>query len=226
MKIAIIGTGMVGQTIAAKLVSLGHPVVIGTRDVAQTLGRTSLDGMGNPPYSVWAASHPEARLVPISEAAAWGELVINATSGQGSLAALTLAGEALSGKILVDIANPLDFSKGMPPSLFVCNTDSLGEQIQKAFPKAKVVKTLNIVTAPVMVNPASVAGGDHTMFVAGNDRGSKEQVTEILKKWFGWKDVIDLGDITHARGTEMLLPIWIRTWGALGTPMFGFKIAR
>lgn len=226
MKIAIIGTGMVGQTIAAKLISLGHQVVMGTRKVEETLTRTTPDPMGNPPYSLWAKTHPEVKLVPFAQAATQGELVINATSGQASLEALRAAGPGLEGKILLDIANPLDFSQGMPPSLFVCNTDSLGEQIQNAFPKSKVVKTLNIVTAPVMVNPSAVAGGDHTMFVAGNDEGAKKQVTEILKNWFGWKDVIDLGDITQARGTEMLLPIWIRTWGALGTPLFGFKIAR
>ena len=132
----------------------------------------------------------------------------------------------LDGKILIDVANPLDFSRGMPPSLTVCNTDSLGEQIQRAFPAVKVVKTLNTTNAFVMVDPAQVAGGDHTLFVSGNDAAAKTRVTELLEGWFGWKQVIDLGDITTARGTEMLLPIWIRLMGALKTPMFNFKIVR
>jgi hypothetical protein len=138
-----------------------------------------------------------------------------------------LAGEAnLNGKVLIDIANPLDFSQGMPPTLTVCNTDSLGEQIQRAYPNVKVVKTLNTVNAFLMVNPGQLANADHTMFVCGNDAAAKAQVTEWLKGWFGWKDVIDLGDITNARGTEMLLPIWVRLWGALQSPMFNFKIVK
>ncbi len=151
--------------------------------------------------------------------------MFNATNGMGSLEALKLAGESnLNGKILVDISNPLDFSKGMPPSLSVCNTDSLGEQIQRAFPAVKVVKTLNTVTASLMVNPRQLADGDHHVFVSGNDAGAKAQVTDLLKTWFGWKHVIDLGDITTARGTEMYLPLWLRLWGALGTGMLNIKV--
>ncbi len=143
------------------------------------------------------------------------------------LEALKLAGERnLTDKILIDIANPLDFSRGFPPSLSVCNTDSLGEQIQRAFPGAKVVKTLNTTNALVMVDPAKVAGGDHDLFVSGNDAAAKARVTELLERWFGWNSVIDLGDITTARGPEMLLAIWVRLYGTLGTGMFNFKIAR
>ena len=125
--------------------------------------------------------------------------------------------------MLIDIANPLDFSAGMPPTLFVKDTDSLGEQIQRAFPDAKVVKTLNTINATLMVDPAELADGDHTIFVCGDDAGAKATVTELLRS-FGWKDVIDLGDITTARGTEMLLPIWLRLMAPLGTPAFNFKI--
>ena len=226
MKIAIIGTGMVGQALAAQFSELGHQVTVGTRNVAATLAKTEADGMGNPPFSAWIKGHTSVVLKTFAEAASQAELVVNATSGHGSLEALKLAGtENLAGKILMDIANPLDFSQGMPPFLFVANQDSLGEQIQKTFPEAKVVKTLNIVTAALMVNPGMAAGGDHSMFVSGNDAQAKATVISILKD-FGWKDIIDLGDITNARGTEMLLPIWIRTWGAIGTPFFGFKIAR
>jgi 8-hydroxy-5-deazaflavin:NADPH oxidoreductase len=227
MKIGIIGTGMVGQTLGAKLAELGHAVIIGTRDVTRTLARTEPDAMGNPPYSAWAKQQPRIKLGTFAEAAAHGEIMINAASGGASIEALKIAGEAnLRGKILMDVANPLDFSKGMPPTLSVCNTDSLGEQIQRAFPKAKVVKTLNTVNASLMVNPRALADGDHDLFVSGNDAEAKTQVAHYLKTWFGWKHVIDLGDITTARGAEMLLPIWLRLWGALKTPTFNYKIVK
>jgi 8-hydroxy-5-deazaflavin:NADPH oxidoreductase len=227
MKIGIIGTGMVGQTLGAKLAELGHTVMIGTRDVAGTLARAEPDAMGNPPYGVWAKQHSQVKLGTFAEAASHGEIVINAASGGATIAALKIAGEAnLNGKILIDVANPLDFSKGMPPTLSVCNSDSLGEQIQRAFPRAKVVKTLNTVNASLMVNPRRLADGDHDLFVSGNDTEAKNQVARYLKTWFGWKHVIDLGDITTARGAEMLLPMWLRLWGVLKTPMFNYKIVR
>jgi len=139
---------------------------------------------------------------------------------------LKSAGEAnLAGKVLVDVSNPLDFSKGMPPTLSVSNTDSLGEQIQRAYPKTHVVKTLNTLNAKLMVEPKSLAGGEHDLFLSGNDAGAKGQVRELLQT-FGWKTIHDLGDISTARGTEMLLPIWLRLWGALGNADFNFKIVR
>ena len=151
---------------------------------------------------------------------------MNATNGAGSLEALRAAGEEnVDGKILIDIANPLDLSGGMPPSLFVSNTDSLGEQIQRAFPTVRVVKALNTMNAFVMADPSLVAGGEHSVFVSGNDEQAKARVTEILRS-FGWKDVIDLGDITTARGTEMYLPLWLRLWGALGTGTFNISVMR
>lgn len=227
MNISILGTGSVGQILAGKLIALGHKVTIGTRNPAATLAKADPDGMGNPPYRDWAAKNPGVKLVPFADAATGADLVINATSGHGALAALgAVAPGSLDGKVLIDISNPLDFSQGFPPSLSVCNTDSLGEQIQKAFPQAKVVKTLNIVSALVMVNPDGVKGGQPTMFVSGNDATAKAEVTRFLQTEFGWKDVVDLGDITTARGTEMLLPIWVRAWGVVQTPMFGFKMVR
>jgi predicted dinucleotide-binding enzyme len=132
----------------------------------------------------------------------------------------------LANKILVDISNPLDFSKGMPPSLSVVNTDSLGEQIQRELPGTKVVKTLNIVNAYLMVDPRQLAGGDHTMVICGNDAAAKQEVTRLLTDGFGWRDVVDLGDITNARGSEMFVALWVRLFGALGTPMFGMKVVR
>lgn len=225
-KIAVLGTGPVGQAVATKLAELGHTVFVGTRDPAATLARDQPDSFGNPPFRVWRENHPEIELGTHEQAAAQGEIIVNATTGTGSLQALKAAGEQnLAGKILIDIANPLDFSRGMPPSLTVCNDDSLGEQIQRAFPEAKVVKTLNTMNAYLMVGPEQLADGDHTIFVSGNDAGAKEAVTNLLRD-FGWKDIVDLGDITTARGTEMVLPIWVRVWAATGNPMFSFKLVR
>lgn len=226
MNSGILGTGMVGRVLAAKMVELGHDVMLGTRDVAALNARTKPDGMGNPPFSVWHKDNRQVQVGEFAEAAAHGELLFNCTNGMASLGVLKQAGAAnLQGKVLIDIANPLDFSQGMPPSLSVSNTDSLGEQIQRAFPRVSVVKTLNTLNANLMVDPQQLAGGNHTIFVSGNDADAKAQVTTLLQQ-FGWQDIIDLGDITTARGTEMLLPIWIRLMGALQTPMFNFKIVR
>ena len=134
--------------------------------------------------------------------------------------------ENLRGKVLVDVANPLDFSKGFPPSLSVCNTDSLGEQIQRTFPEVRVVKSLNTMNCGIMDDPGSLRG-DHVVFVSGNDEGAKTQVKQLLGS-FGWGDrqIIDLGDITTSRGTEMYLPLWLELYGALGTGSFNINVAR
>ncbi len=226
MKIAVLGTGPVGRTLAARFATLGHEVAIGTRDVAGTMARTEPDAWGGPAFPVWVDEHPDVRLADFAEAAAHAELVVNATNGAGSLAALTLAGaDNLAGKVLVDVSNPLDFSHGMPPTLFVKDTDSLGEQIQRAFPDARVVKTLNTMTGALQAEPAQLAGGDHSVFVSGDDADAKRAVTVLLES-LGHTDVIDLGDITTARGTEMYLPLWLRLWGSLGTPILNIKVVR
>jgi predicted dinucleotide-binding enzyme len=226
MKIAVLGTGGVGQALAGRLAGLGHEVTIGTRDVAATLARTEPDAMGNPPYAEWAAGHAAVQLANFAEAAAESELIVNATNGAASLAVLEAAERVnLAGKVLLDIANPLDFSQGFPPSLFVSNTDSLGERIQAAFPELKVVKSLNTMNAFLMADPRQLAGGDHSVFVSGNDAEAKKTVSGLLES-FGHTDVIDLGDISTARGTEMLLPIWTRLYSALNNPTFNFKIVR
>ena len=224
MKIGIIGSGIVGQTLGAKLVERGHDVVLGTRTPENLNDKR---GMA-PPLSEWVQkTGNKARVATFADAASHGEVVINATSGNGSLEALKLAGEKnLDGKLLLDVSNPLDFSKGFPPTLTVCNTDSVGEQIQKAFPSAKVVKTLNTMNTLVMVDPQKVGGGDHDVFVSGNDADAKRRVGELLSEWFGWRTPIDLGDITSARGAEMFLPIWLRMYGAVGTGMFNIKVVR
>lgn len=217
MKFGILGTGVVGQAIGGKLISLGHEVKMGGREALNAKAQDWAAGAG-----------PLASYGTFKQAASFGEMVVNATAGGVSLLALHAATvDALAGKVLIDIANPLDFSKGMPPTLSVVNTDSLGEQIQRAFPNTQVVKTLNTLSCKLMVNPNAVAAGEHNLFISGNDASAKAQVLDVLTQ-FGWarNSVIDLGDISTARGTEQLLPIWIRLWGALGTDAFNFRIAR
>ncbi len=216
MHIAILGTGMVGSTLGSKMIALGHKVRMGSRTA------------GNEKAVAWVnANGANASQGSFADAAAFGELAFNCTSGSGSLAAMEAAGPAnLKGKILIDVSNPLDFSKGMPPSLSVCNTDSLGEQIQRALPGTRVVKALNTMACTLMIDAGLLAGGDTSVFMCGNDAGAKETVAGILKKDFGWKDVVDLGDLTAARGQEMILPIWLRLWGTFKTPNFNFKMVR
>ena len=213
MKFAVLGTGMVGQAIAGRLDELGHDVTVGTRDPQATAERAE-----------WA-ERPGVRLATFADAAAGAEVVVNATSGGASLDVLSAAGaDNLAGKVLVDIANPLDFSAGMPPTLSVKDTDSLGEQIQRAFPQARVVKTLNTLNADLMVHP-DLLPEETSVFLSGDDADAKATVAAVLAE-FGHTDVIDLGDITTARGTEMLLPVWLRLMGALGTARFNFRIVR
>lgn len=216
MKIGILGTGMVGGIIGNKLVSLGHEVKMGSRTA------------NNEKAVAWAKSAgTKASQGTFADAAGFGELIFNATSGHGSLEALKAAGaQNLKGKIVIDISNPLDFSKGMPPTLFAGNTDSLGELAQAAFPETQVVKTLNTVTASIMVDPGKIGGGDHHLFICGNDTAAKAKVGEFLKTQFGWKNILDLGDISQSRGTESFLPLWIRMWGALKTAEFNIKIVK
>src|SRR5436305_8081186 len=185
MRIGILGTGVVGKTLATKLVQLGHEVRMGSRTAGGENARA------------WVREvEGKASEGTFEEAAAHAEIIFNCTSGLGSVEALNAASARnLEGKILIDVANPLDFSRGMPPTLSVCNTDSLGEQIQRAFPGARVVKALNTMNANVMVNPSLVAG-EHDAFVCGNDAAAKSEVTNLLREGFGWRSVIDLGDIT------------------------------
>jgi hypothetical protein len=211
----MLGTGMVGQTLGTKLVALGHEVKMGAREP------------NNEKAAAWAKSAGgKASHGTFADAAAFGELIFNCTLGAAALDVLAAAGaDHLRGKILVDTTNPLDFSRGMPPSLFAGNTDSLGERIQAAYPEVRVVKALNTINASVMVDPGRVGGGDHDTFVSGNDAAAKATVTALLQS-FGWKRIVDLGDITTARGTESYLALWIRLWGTVGSPDFNIKIVR
>ena len=214
MNIGILGTGVVGQTIGARLTQLDHDVMLGSRSAT------------NEKAAKWVSENaPRATQGTFADAAQFGDIVFNCTSGQVSLEALRAAGaQNLAGKTLADVSNPLDFSKSFPPTLTVCNTDSVGEQIQSAFPEAKVVKTLNTMTATVMVNPELVPG-EHDVFVSGNDAGAKAQVTDLLRA-FGWRNIIDLGDISTARGPEMVLPLWLRLMGVFKSPIMNFHVAR
>lgn len=226
MKIGVLGTGGVGQTIAGKLAENGNEVVVGTRDPAATMARTDAGPMGETPYSVWAASHPTVRLGDFAEAAAHGEVIFNCTNGFGSIPALQSCNPThLAGKVLVDVSNPLDFSQGFPPTLFVASNDSLGEQIQRAFPDLRVVKSLNTMNANVMVN-AAILPGDHVIFVAGNDPDARRTVETLLREQFGWKMVLDLGDIRAARGLEAYVLHWVNVLGALGTPIFNIALVK
>ncbi|WP_310416827.1 NAD(P)-binding domain-containing protein [Chamaesiphon sp. OTE_8_metabat_110] len=221
MKVAIIGSGIVGQTLGKKLVELGHDVVLGTRDPNKLDEAKGWAGS----LSDWlTAVGNKATVATFAAAAAQGEIVINATHGMASLEALKIAGvENLQNKILIDVANELDFSQGMPPKSLATDTTSLGEKIQAAFPDAKVVKTLNTMNCQMMVDPKQLADGNHTVFISGNDVDAKSKVTELLQS-FGWTDIFDLGDITSARATEMMMPIWLRAFGKLGNVPYNFKI--
>jgi predicted dinucleotide-binding enzyme len=227
MRIAVLGTGMVGQRLAGRLAELGHDVVIGTRDVQQTLARTDSDAFGHPPYGEWQRANPEVRLVPFPEAGAHGELVVNATAGAASLAAIKAVGVGhLAGKVIVDLALPLDFSQGGPPLLLVANTDSLGEQIQRAVPDARVVKTLNTTFVTVMIEPTRLPG-KHNIFLAGDDTSAKETAKGLLRE-FGWPEeaIIDLGGIRAARGAEMYMPLYFSLAGVLGTFEVNIAVVR
>ena len=211
MKIGVLGTGVVGQSIAGKLVSLGHDVMMGARapDNEKVLAFAARTG---------------GKAGSFGDAVRHGELIVNCTRGDGSIPALRQGADYLDGKTVLDVSNPLDFSKGFPPTLSVSNTDSLAEMIQREFPRAHVVKTLNTVTASIMIDPAKVPGR-HTVFVSGNDAAAKGQATDLLRS-FGWQSIIDLGDISTARGTEQFLPLWVRLLGALGTSEFNIAVIK
>ena len=215
MRIAVLGTGTVGPALAGKFIELGHQVTMGSRDA------------NNPKAVEWAdAAGTNARADSFSGAAAGADVVVNATAGTASLQALEAAGaDNLAGKVLLDVANPLDFSDGFPPSLAVLNTDSLAESIQRVFPQARVVKALNTMSAEVMVSPGLVGGGDHDVFLAGDDDGAKAVVVGLLQE-MGWQagHIRDLGPLEAARGLEMYLPLWLRLMMSSGRSRFNIRI--
>ena len=215
MKIGILGTGMVGSALATKLVELDHDVCMGSRSATNETAKEWLGSVGG-----------HGSIGTFADAAAHGDVLFNCTKGEAALDVLHSCGEHLADKVLVDVTNPLDFSHGMPPTLSIINDDSLGETIQRTFPRAKVVKALNTINASIMVNPAQLTEPTD-LFICGNDADAKRTVTDLLGG-FGWSNdhVIDLGDITNARGTEQYLALWVRLWGALETPAFNVRVVR
>jgi predicted dinucleotide-binding enzyme len=210
MRIAVFGTGSAGRTLAAGFAGVGHEVVLGTRDPEATRGREG-----------WSSDQP---LEAYADAAAGAEVVVVAVNGAGALDALAAAGD-LTGKVILDVSNPLDFSGGFPPTLSVCNTDSLAEQLQRAHPEARVVKALNTVNAGIMVDPRSLADGDHTIFLAGDDADARGVVDRLLRD-LGWTDVVEFGALDAARGLEMWLPLWVRLMQNFGHANFNLKLIR
>jgi 8-hydroxy-5-deazaflavin:NADPH oxidoreductase len=209
MQIAIVGSGVVARFFGQAFGAAGHRVTLGTRDPEQTRTRQEWAGVDLP-----LAAYADLQ----------GEVFLNATRGDGSLAALQSVGAALDGKVLIDAANPLDTSKGFPPSLFVANTDSLAEQLQQALPQVRLVKMFNTMAHEVMVDPASL-GQESTIFIAGNDEPARRTAADLARE-LGWVDVLDLGDLTAARGLEMYIPLWLRIYGAVGQPLFNIKVVR
>jgi 8-hydroxy-5-deazaflavin:NADPH oxidoreductase len=216
MRYGIIGTGMVGKTLASKLISMGHEVKMGSRSAT------------NEKAAAWVKQAGKgASQGTFADAAAFGDVILVCTKGDVTLDAVRLTGvDNLKGKVVIDVSNPLDFSKGMPPSMIpeLTNTNSLGEEVQKLIPASYVVKALNTINCAVMVNP-SMLQSDSEIFVSGNDAKAKNQVIDILRS-FGWKNPIDLGDITTARGTEMYIALWMRLMGNLGTAQFNLRIVK
>ena len=209
MQIAIVGSGVVARFFGQAFAAAGHQVTLGTRDPEQTRTRPDWADVDLP-----LAAYPDLR----------GDVFLNATRGDGSLAALQAVGPAIDGKVVIDASNPLDHSKGFPPSLFVANTDSLAEQLQQALPQVRLVKMFNTMAHEVMVDPGSL-GQESTIFLAGNEESARETAADLARA-LGWVDVLDLGDLTAARGLEMYIPLWLRIYGALGQPFFNLKVVR
>lgn len=216
MKISVLGMGMVGETIGTKLLENGHNVMIGSRTASNEKAVIWAEGKSGASYGTFAdaASHAD-------------DIIFNCVVGAAALTALESAGaNNMNGKVLIDLANPLEHSAGGLPTMYLCNTDSLGEQIQAQFPATYVVKSLNTMNCTIMLNP-SVVPGDHNVFMSGNEASAKGKVADLLNS-YGWKNdnIIDLGDISTARGTEMMLPMWLRLYGAMGGPNFNFHIQK
>lgn len=220
MNIGILGTGLVGETIGTALVKKGYHVMLGSRNAVSDVAAS------------WVAMHPKnASQGKFGDAAAHGDVIFLCLNGAKALEALAMADpSAFAGKLVIDVTNPLDFSKGMPPVLVdsMSNTTSLGEQIQTFLPGARVVKALNTITAKLMVEPSLVNGGDHTLPICGNDAAAKAEAVDLLSRAFGWRptNILDLGDISAARITEAYVPLWVRFWQATGSPMFNIKIVQ
>ena len=226
MEIAVLGTGGVGRTLAGALAARGHDVVLGSRDPAAALANADAHPRTGDTLTSWHEANPTVRIVTLAEAGAHGEILLNATPGAVSVEALGAAGAAdFDGTIVLDVANPLGWSE-TGPTLTVAVTDSLGETLQRTYPGARIVKALNTVTAAVMVDPGSLGDGEHTLPICGDDAEAKRRVAALLAGWFGWRDVLDVGDITAARATEAYLLYWIKLREVAGTNLVSTKVVR
>ncbi len=216
MRIGVLGTGMVGHALGTRLVETGHEVMMGSRSA------------GNEKAVAWVQAVGDAGSEgSFADAAAFGEVLVNATGGLVSIQALSSAGaDNLAGKVLLDVSNPLDFSDGFPPTVVQPDGRSLAEDIQAAFPRARVVKALNTMNADVMVHPRMLSA-PHSVFLAGDDAEAKAVVRDLLLA-FGWEDgeVIDAGGVRAARGLELYLPLWLSLMGSFGTPSFNVAVVR
>jgi predicted dinucleotide-binding enzyme len=232
MKVAVLGTGVVGQALATKCVTLGYETWMGSREEGNAAAAAWQERVADlakvgafAQAAAWRGQVGDlGRVGTFAQAAAAADLVLLAVKGEHALAVVAAAGAALDGKVLLDITNPLDFSKGFPPRLFVCNDDSLGEQIQAAAPKAKVVKSLNTMANTLMTDPGKLPE-ETAVFVAGNDADAKGVVAAFLKA-LGHADPVDMGGIDASRGLEAWLLLWTRLYGALGTAEFNIKLVR
>ena len=228
MKIGVFGTGMVGRNLAGRFHELGYQVAVGTRDKSVTLQRPAdANSMTPQSFGEWLEEHPGIELMDLAQLASYGDVLVNALSGKGSLEYLEIAGpENMIGKTLIDVSNPLDFSHGFPPTLSIINTDSLAEQIQRLLPQTQVVKSMNTMTTALMTHP-ELLSEDHQVFLNGDSEEAKREVRELLGA-MGWPaaSIIDLGDITTARGTEQYLALWTRLYAVFKDPIFNIKILR
>jgi 8-hydroxy-5-deazaflavin:NADPH oxidoreductase len=222
MKIGILGSGGVGQALGKKFIELGHEVVIGTRDPNKLDDKKNFAGS----LTEWLSSvNNKGRVVSFKDAAAHGDLIVNSLHATKAVEVLRGLAHEMDGKPLIDLGNELDFTRGMPPHCLAHDDNSLAEKIQTVLPNVHVVKTLNTVSAALMTNPRGLADGDHTLFISGNNALAKETVTRLLES-MGWKDILDLGDISSAKGPEMLLALWAHMWGRLKSPMINIKVVR
>lgn len=225
MHIGVLGTSSVGRALAGAWSAHGHTVVMGTRDPDATLARTEADAQGNPPLSVWMGGHHAVRLATFEEAVGGAEVVVNALAGGASVTAIESLADHLEGTVLLDVGNVLDFGEGWPPRVVTAGGPSLAEQLQSAAPMARVVKSLNTMKASVMIAPDSVADGDHTVFVSGDDAAAKQVVTRLLDD-LGWQDILDLGGLATARAAESYFAMWAALVDATGTQELQIKILR
>lgn len=227
MKVAVLGTGMVGKALSQKLHTMGHKVSIGTRSVEATVSKLAPMDADGLTYESWLSRHEGIQMRSFRDSITGAEIIISSLSGKHAVATLGALADEIGDRVVIDTTNPLDFSHGAAPVLSVTGADSLSEQIQAALPRARVVKALNTVGFSVMVDPQAINDGNHILPICGNDEAAKAAVRLLLEQ-MGWRtgSLVDLGDLTNARGMEAYLLYWFRLMGKLGTSSFNIEIVR